>query len=331
MTFNILNIGFKGTVASSVADRSGYISNGDENDIFYYLGSNYGTSNWINPHTLGEITVSGPDFGSAVTMVDNSNTSTGYNNSSTRVFKAEFLNSIISPTRVDYFAHFPINNGFYNFSSIRAEVSNDDINWTEIGSSSGFAGGGSAGNTWRNIVNDLDIDFFKYLRVRLFGASGGANSAIPRIGEVKVYGDVKRIDGQEASQISLPRTLEQLADVEINNPLDGDYLYWTGGGVRHQREKLYETVRTTDNVILEDNQYLPNFYIITPTTTHTVDLPPNPSIGQFFRIRNLDNIFEVQIREPGPTIVSTIGGSGGIGLTQADCYYDGTEWSIIQY
>src|SRR6266850_1761129 len=33
-----------------------WVSNGDTNDVFYFLGRNFGTASWTNPHTAGRCT-----------------------------------------------------------------------------------------------------------------------------------------------------------------------------------------------------------------------------------------------------------------------------------
>jgi len=56
MAVNIVNIGFKGTYPSSTADRTGYVSDLDTNDVFYFLGTNYGTTAWSNPPGTSHLT-----------------------------------------------------------------------------------------------------------------------------------------------------------------------------------------------------------------------------------------------------------------------------------
>lgn len=40
-----------------------WVSNGDTNGVFYYLGTNYGTGNWANPSGTARLTVSTPNSG----------------------------------------------------------------------------------------------------------------------------------------------------------------------------------------------------------------------------------------------------------------------------
>lgn len=330
MAFNILNIGYDGTVSSTFADRTGYVSNGDNNDIFYFLGTNYGTTAWSNPAAGLNLTVSGGNSGDDTTWVDNTTTSNSIGNGTSHNHQFEFDTCIVNLTRVDYYVYAPSGVSSDVLQQVRLEVSPDGVAWTQIAVNNDDVFGDNGGQ-WITFDNLNYTSYNPYFRIGFTKQIAFNNANSFRLGEVKAYGTLKRTDGGEASRTSLPQTIDQLPDIEINSPQDGDYLTWAGGVVQHTREKLYETVRTTNNVVLADNQFLPNFYIITPSTTRTVDLPPNPVAGQFFRIRNLNTTFEIQIREPGPTLVATIGGAGGPGLTQADCYYDGTEWTVIQY
>jgi len=331
MAFNILNIGFDGTVSSSFADRSTYINENDNGDIFYYIGTNFGTSAWVNPLNTSFVTATS---GASPSVVNRENATDLDNTSATRYSVADdspvtlaidyqLNNLIIQPTTVQVAI---ASTGLSQiFSNIKFQASNTGSNWQDLITFPDTATGDST-FTFLNPVNLPNADYWSYFRLVWTASNQFSNTGISNL---LIYGNLKRLDGGRASKISLPRTINQLDDVIIESPNDGDYLYWDQAIAKHQREKLYETLRTTDNVVLEDDQYLPNFYIITPSITRTVDLPPNPVAGQFFRIKNLNNLNQIDIREPGPTVVVSIGGTGGPGLTQADCYYDGVEWQII--
>lgn len=334
MTFNILNIGYDGSVASTYADRTGYVSNGDNNDIFYFLGTNFGNSVWGNP-TPSKVNITGTNiinYNNYTSLTNNdisgdAFTSISPGNSTVGRVTIEFLNIIVKVSRFDV-AYRSDQTTADNVANNRIlEASTDGVNWVTIYNAGNITI--PAGNFWYNIGNSTPTNrYFKYLRYSWNTING---SGFTGLKEVKLYGEIKTTNNTEASRISLPTTISQLPDVNLTSPQDGDYLTWLGGEVTNLREKLYETVRTTNSVTTANNQFLPNFYVMTPSSTLTFDLPPTPVVGQFFRVRNLNNLQEVQIREPGPTLIATIGGAGGPGLTQADCYYDGTEWTVIQY
>jgi len=334
LAFNILNIGYDGTVSSTYAERDIFTANEGTDDLIYFLGTSFGEGSFSNP-SGSEITLStvGSVVNSPTILTDRVyDIATGteyYGSTAGWGFEMEFTNCAVSPTRIDIYRQFGASSTSFDIVSQVWQGSNDGVAWTFL-DDGGFIDASFFSLGWNTSYSNANVGFYKFLRV-LFTSGGGYGVNGMRLEEIEMYGKVKRTDGGEASRISLPTTITELPDVDLDTPADGDYLEWVGGVVRNTREKLYETVRTTNNVVLADNQFLPNFYIITPSNTRTVDLPNTPVIGQYFRIRNLNNSFEVQIREPIAVVVATIGGVGGLGLTQADCYYDGTEWTIITY
>lgn len=333
MAFNILNIGFSGDVASTFADRSTYVDENDNGDIFYYIGTNFGTSAWSNPTSTPflSITNTGLQPASINNLTDDNQTTRLAGNSNSglsMVFNLNFTDVIVQPTLIQL-AYVNTASGSPGYSNVFFDGSNDGSTWTELIDIADFsADANSASGIWLPPETITDLRFWTNLRLRWTTTNSASSN---NFSSLLIYGNIKRTDGGTASRVSLPQTINELPDVVINSAQDGDYLEWAGGVVRSKREKLYETVRTTNSVTTEEAQYLPNFYIITPSTAENFDLPPNPIAGQFFRVRNLDNLFQIDIREPGPTVVASIGGAGGPGLTQADCYYDGTEWTIITY
>ena len=333
MAFNILNIGFDGTLASTFADRTNRVSEGDDNDIFYFLGTNYGTSSWSNPDGAGLLTLSGSEFGGN-NWTDNTTTSSGYHNSTVFDHNFTFNNVIVNIERLDYFVYAPSASSADILQEVRLEVSLDNSTWIQVAVNSTDVLGdvnGGAGD-WVSIFPNYE-GYYPYMRIGFTKQIEFDGSLSFRLGEAKAYGTLKRTDGGEAGRVTPPTTLAGLPDVLIDTPQDGDYLYWNSGVVQHRREKLYRTSRQvmtgTVAPTAEVNNEEPNFYVLDPNgASRNFDLPNSPERNLYFRVRNLDNGFEINIRESAVT-VATIGGAGGSGLTQADMWYDGTEWQII--
>lgn len=336
MAFNILNIGFDGTVESSFGDRTNYQSNGDQNDIIYFLGTNYGTSAWSNPKN-SHITVTTSNITSGDTAVlfddstpDATSGTIGNNGNGVATVVLNFTSCIINPTRVDIAGRtsgFGSNNRILN---VQVEVSKDNTNWTPLKDPEDFPQ--FAGILWRNFYNDTDVSgYYKYLRFKY--TNGVNNHPTVSISEIKIYGKLKRTDGGVASRVSPVTSLENLADSNITTPQEGDILYREAGFMQAEKETPYRTYREvlSNNFVISNTLFRrPNFYVLDPGgANRNVDLPSLATTGDYIRIRNLNPSFDLVIREPGPIAIQTL--STAAGSTQADCWYDGSNWNLVTY
>ncbi len=344
MAFNILNIGFDGTIDSPFADRTNFVSLGDNNDIFYYLGTNYGTSAWANP-TGSEVLISSSNSinsGSFDNLIDDDNNINLpllnlASNPETVIYTFDFANAIINPTKVDISLSSGTNTSGNNTNLRRIQVSNDNSNWTQIGSDNTFYTGNDLnvngiGPVWTTFNPSLS-GYWKYFRVLLDRNNSSSPTSFIHINEIKIYGTLLRQNGN-ASKVSIPTTFASLGNVDIDTAVPGDTLVYENNQVTNVQRKIYRTTRLTmsGDISVGNTQFTPNFYVLDPGgANRNFNLPATPTTSQYFRVRNLNTSFEINIREAGTTTIATIGGPGGAGLTQADMWYDGVEWTVISY
>jgi len=329
MAVNIVNIGFKGTYPSSTADRTGYVSDLDTNDVFYFLGTNYGTTAWSNPPGTSHLTFT-EDLafgnGDPQEVLFDSNAPTNANDylsnsSGTPVtMEAHFTTSRVQPTFVQLYFTF---NGVTSVNNIRLQASDDGIMWEDISTSTNISY--TATNPVIFEFPGLNADkYYEYIRIICTPAASSA-----QFKEWKLYGNLFRTDAGEASQVTPITTVENLPKFipEQTGVQDGDLLYYNGGIITNQRNTYYETERITmtGTLALSDNHF-PNFYILDPNgAIRTVTLPPTPLASQFFRIKTLDTGFAITIDDGGT--VTTLDNSTLV----TDLYWDGTEWTAINF
>ncbi|MEH2322051.1 MAG: hypothetical protein V7K32_00310 [Nostoc sp.] len=119
--------GFSGSGDGSSNNRHSlnFVSNGDASGLFYYLGTNKGTSNWINPAgTSVNVTASSTEAGNPTSLIDRQGS---------EWFSHPIANSWVS---------FAITSGklLCNYYSIRSRATNTDYyprNWKLQGSNDG--------------------------------------------------------------------------------------------------------------------------------------------------------------------------------------------------
>jgi hypothetical protein len=328
MATNIVNIGFKGTYPSTTADRTGYVSAMDTNDIFYYLGTNYGTQSWTNPNGGPNLTTSLSNAWSAAnnanTLTDNSTGGGVTENSNDGLIATfNFLTCKVQPTRIDVASNWNMSTSGVNWT---AEASEDGINWETIVPvfNVGFTTGGIR---IHNFTPVNATKYYSYIRLRL--SSSNSNATDIYHSEVKIYGKLFRTDGGLASYVSPVTTVEQLPKYIPDDLHDGDLLYYSGGIVTTKRRKLYETERLTmTGTLVISPKFFPNFYILNPNgAVRNIDLPAQPLDEQFLRFKTLDPLNAISIREGGTTTIATLNTSFPI----VDLYYSNNTWSVISY
>lgn len=174
-----------------------YASDGDTNGVAYWIGTNYGTEPWTNPHTANRVTVtiinSNPAGGSPEVMVDRSIDVAPNSNSSSAI--AEAVNSV-SSISIDL----GINNLLLcNYYSIRARVdydnylprdwklqgSNDNSTWIDLDT--------QINNTslkttaaWLSIPISNASTKYRYFRIAITNTTGGNDRCF--LSEFEFYG-----------------------------------------------------------------------------------------------------------------------------------------------
>jgi hypothetical protein len=327
MATNIINIGFKGVYPSTAADRTGYISNGDNNDIFHFLGTNFGNQTWSNP-VLGSYLDITSDLGSPsgvweeelvreTPQLNFNPPYLGTNGNSLRV-TASFTNLKVRPT----FSQIVIYTGLVTYSDISIQGSNDNTNWESIS--------GSITGNFGDVVQYFTIPdiastrYYSYIRLTITG-----NNNNTRLKAWKLYGRLSRTDKEAASFTAPINTLEQLPNYLPDDLHNGDLLYYSGGIITNKRRKLYETKRLimTGNLTINPT-FFPNFYILDPNgASRNVDLPTTPLDEMFLRFKTLDPSNTINIRESGPTTIATLSTSTPV----VDLYYSNSAWTVLSY
>lgn len=341
MATNIVNIGFKGTYPSSTADRTGYVSDGDNNDIFYFMGTNYGTQAWANPEGTARLTTTHTGLASSYDDLsrptDNqspANASGGGgqpgispNASSQATLTFNFLTCKVRPTRVDV-STYSLGNGApaYAHNNRQVQVSNNGSTWITLNN----AGNASLSNAveWWNVFDDNSVEEY-YQYVRYVWTVGTQGFSWQSLGEVKIYGDLFRTDGGTGSFVTPVNTIEQLPKYVDNNLQHGDLLYYAGGTVTSRRRLLYNTSRLTmTGTLAISAEYFPNFYILNPDgSPRNVDLPASPLDETFLRFKTLDGTNAITIRESGPTTIATLNTTTPV----IDLYYSNSTWTVVNY
>ena len=326
MATNIINIGFKGTYPSSTADRTGYVTDLDFNDVFYFLGTNYGTQAWVPPATTSNLTftnTTGSFFGPAEEEVLFDSNLTTYINSGggAETITAQFNTARVQPTFVQLYIDFTFPGA--QVQNLVLEGSNDNVVWDELTDITPTVTG--SGPQVFEFPSLFASAYYEYLRLRV----SNINNTGVRLTQWKVYGNLFRTDGGEASSVTPVTAVEGLPKFipEPSGVKDGDLLFYEGGVVTNRRNTLYETERIvmTGNLVLSAEHY-PNFYILDPNgATRTVDLPASPLESQFIRIKTLDPLFTININDGGT--VATLDSS----TLMIEAYYDETDWVILNY
>ena len=349
---NIVAIGFGGTFDSPYASPGARTGDLDTNDIFYYIGSDFGNTAWSNPAGV-DVTVTS---GSNTTEINTPTTNLLSRADSTSYFRqtsssdAEIIidfggagnDVIVRPAQFNCEAANGNSSPIYFMQNMVLEGSNDGTNYTTLATrpaqvgSSEWGGGGVFDKGWgvnmiANLVFNNDPGFYRYIKWRWNTASGGSSSV--RVHQMQIWGEMKRTDGGTASQQSPVFEFQDLLDVQAN-PDDGDYLLWWDNQAIWRREAPHFCSRQALNANFQIPDFgstsdIVTFYILTPdVASREIALPTTPSQGMYYRIKNLDLSKEILVKE-GVTTVSTI--STAAGISQCDCYYTGTTWRVIEY
>lgn len=172
--------------AQPVGVQLNYSAFGDQNGLFYYLGSNRGAQQWINPLSVGllQITVFSPSVGSVAALIDRTVTAAWYTNNAPNQFVVFDLgaNRRFAPNA--YTIQHTSETGFY-LRSWRFQGSNDNAIWTDLDV--------RRNDTTINAIrawgrfNAVSPSSYRYLRILMTGTDS-SNSNYLAIGEIEFYG-----------------------------------------------------------------------------------------------------------------------------------------------
>lgn len=323
MTFNIINIGFSGKTRSTYIDLKNYVSDGDNNDLLYWLGTEYGTAVFSQANINTKITTSGAIVPAGNFYDNNTSTFAVGSGAGTLSGQIQFNTVIVRPTRFSIFASF--NNTGITTGTVEASVDGTTFETLDTWFPTTNVSTNLAG-TWYTLVVPQIKKYYKSIRITI--AAGSSRN----LHEVKVYGDVKRTDGGFASEITPPTALSQFPDFIPNGtPVDGDVLTWEAGVMSTGKNQTWRTLRQTlaGNVVIVGTSR-PNFLIYdTGGTNRTVTLPTGAINGQAYRIRNLSTANTITVIDPaGPTNIVALNGTT---LKLAECIFDGTSWVVTTF
>lgn len=174
---------------TSSAKTLTYVSNGDTNGLFYWLGTDYGNNFWTNPHTSGKVLISLNAITSntsPATLVDRVS-STIYNDGTLN----GFIKTDIGVKRKLSVKHYSLRNGSRGFNTPRnwrLEGSNNDTDWTLLKEHISDTTISTVANSWGSwSVNSIEA--YRYLRLMITNSNSDA-SRYWELGEIEFYGDL---------------------------------------------------------------------------------------------------------------------------------------------
>lgn len=167
-----------------------YVSDGDLNDVLYYLGTNFGLLPWSNPHTAGRVTVSGkpPGGGGAnvATLCDqapSSYSTGGTDGSGNEWFTVDFgPGRSLLPSKFSY--RYRNDGAAFAPTDWKWEGSHDNSSWDELADVPGQIPVESA---WVTTDADVMVDSYQYIRFRQIGTNNNGTSHVSG-GEIQLYG-----------------------------------------------------------------------------------------------------------------------------------------------
>ena len=160
-----------------------YVSNADQNDLFYYLGTNEGATAWSNPTTNGRV-IATSSTGVGTGDV-NSLTNRNYNNNENQQWTSTPTRTIVYDLGRPAFSSDSINilcQRNEGNQTLTLAYSNDNTNWTTV--TTGQTVGGNYLNSWTRVTYPKTVHA-RYWRVTLISSNVGFASWA----EVMLYGE----------------------------------------------------------------------------------------------------------------------------------------------
>lgn len=164
-----------------------YVSDGDTNGVFYFLGTNYGVAGWVNPYTATRLGISSLDNtggDNKATIVDRapSQYSTGVSPNHI-IFDLGVGNALI----IDYYSYrYRDNETTFCPTAWTVEGSNDGLDWSHVVDT--VTGETSALDKWvsRPIIGETLG--YRYWRFQMTG-NNNSGTTQASIGEFEIYGE----------------------------------------------------------------------------------------------------------------------------------------------
>lgn len=165
-----------------------WVSDGDDNGVFYYRGTNNGPSAWSNPHNSGVISLSAStSFGDIAELVDrqqSANADWYSDNLANQWMQIDLLTYQLIPNRYTL-----QNTDAYITQNWQFQGSNDAINWTTLDTVTNNNGTSSYDWLSRTITTTTNFRYFRIL-MNGFDSNGGQYLTFS---EIELYGTLSLI------------------------------------------------------------------------------------------------------------------------------------------
>jgi len=165
-----------------------YVSDGDTNDVFYYIGTSNGTQAWSHPATEGVVfsaaNIHGSDY-KPENLADR--TDSAYHSTQDTSFTNLYVQVDLGVNRSLVLSKYSIkghNFGYHHPRNWKIQASNDGSVWTDIDTRSGV---GPNQLTWATFTLTIIPAAYRYFRFRMTGPSS-SNEAYIIFAEWQLYG-----------------------------------------------------------------------------------------------------------------------------------------------
>lgn len=170
-----------------------YVSDGDNNGVCYWIGTDYGAKAWTNPHAANRVTISKsgdaePQFNFVERLVDRAENSVGTNSAINSWIKIDLGNT--NKLAIDYYS-LRGRADQYNDNHLQTwklQGSNDDTAWTDIDNQTNNP---VTPSNWKSIAVANQTASYRYLRILITGVTSN-NAYFLVLGEFEFYGTLTR-------------------------------------------------------------------------------------------------------------------------------------------
>lgn len=186
---------FKGQVIFPTSPQTlTYVSDGDTNGLFYFLGRNFNTAPWTNPHTATRVTIgafdssNAPDLGQGTLagIVDRSDADENRTSNAPGSYWRVQLpaGQSIAVTKYSFQCRPPGNGDASNIQNLKFQGSADGSSWTDLDTRTGLTYVDS--NDWKTFTV-TGAAAYRYHRILHQGNVTGANDFF-FLSEWELYG-----------------------------------------------------------------------------------------------------------------------------------------------
>lgn len=171
-----------------------YVSDGDTNGLFYFLGRNFNTESWSNPHTAGRVTIgafnssNSADLGQGTLagIVDRSDADENRTSNAPGSYWRVLLpvGQLLTVTKYSFQCRPSGQGDASNIANLKFQGSSDGSSWTDLDTRAGLTYVDS--NDWKSLTV-TGATPFRYHRILHQGNVTGANDFF-FLSELELYG-----------------------------------------------------------------------------------------------------------------------------------------------